>query len=111
MCCWRCKSERRRVSASRFAKSEAGKACDRRSSAKPQRKLKAAAWVEAHLEAVRGYKRKYRIKHRVPVLVRCAAAPCSNTFIRSGKRGAKMFCDPCAEAFYGPAYGKRRKAA
>jgi hypothetical protein len=108
--CYPCKILHRKAAASRYAKSPKGHATDSRSTCRPRRKLMMAAWVERNIEKVRAYKRKYRLKHRLTIIVKCQSI-CDNIFIRNGKRGAKRYCDTCVEAFYGRKYMLRRKAA
>jgi hypothetical protein len=71
----------------------------------PKGKIRKAL-MEANYNAKRraAYRRRYKKLQRIWT---CEAQPCPNTFIRViGSH--RQYCDPCAEAFWGRHYVRRR---
>lgn len=76
----------------------------------PKAKLRKGVWYERNRERCLARLKawhKERQAEKVPVPTKCHALLCENTFIRV-KGSHRMFCDPCALAFYGPSYLRHR---
>lgn len=73
------------------------------------KKLLAAAWQDAHPEAVARYHHRYSARVFRGNVVTCLTEGCTKRFVRARHQGRRSYCDGCLALIYNPSYVVRRK--